>query len=67
MNKEIKYTSNLNAIELLTIVFITLKLCNVITWSWFTVFIPMMCHIGIVFIIGVVVFMAEIKKRKDIW
>lgn len=65
MNKEIKYTGNLNAIELLTIVFITLKLCNVITWSWLAVFVPMICHIGIIFIIGVVMFMAE--KRKDIW
>lgn len=65
MNKEIKYTGNLNAIELLTIVFITLKLCNIITWSWLTVFVPMMCYIGIIFIIGVVMFMAE--KRKDIW
>ena len=65
MNKEIKYTGNLNAIELLTIVFITLKLCNVITWSWLAVFAPMICHIGIIFIIGVVMFMAE--KRKGIW
>lgn len=65
MNKEIKYTGNLNAIELLTIVFITLKLCNVITWSWLLVFMPMICYIGITFIIGVVMFMVE--KRKDIW
>ena len=65
MNKEIKYTGNLNAIELLTIVFITLKLCNIITWSWLVVFVPMICYIGIIFIIGVVMFMVE--KRKDIW
>lgn len=65
MNKEIKYTGNLNAIELLTIVFITLKLCNVITWSWLIVFVPMICYMGIAFIIGVVMFMVE--KRKDIW
>ena len=65
MNKEIKYTGNLNAIELLTIVFITLKLCNVITWSWLVVFMPIICYIVITFIIGVVMFMAE--KRKGIW
>ena len=65
MNKEIKYTGNLNAIELLTIVFITLKLCNVITWSWLVVFMPIICYIVITFIIGVVMFMIE--KRKDIW
>lgn len=64
MNKEIKYTSNLNAIELLTIVFITLKLCDVITWSWFAVFIPMMCYIPIMFIIGIAMVMVE--KRKEI-
>ena len=65
MNKEIKYIGHLNAIELLTIVFITLKLCNIITWSWLTVFVPMIFYIGIIFIIGVVMFMVE--KRKDIW
>ena len=65
MNKETKYNISFNAIELLTIVLITLKLCNVITWSWLAVFVPMICHIGIIFIIGVVIFMAE--KRKGIW
>lgn len=65
MNKEIKNIGNLNAMELLTIVFITLKLCNVITGSWFVVFVPMICYIGIAFVIGVIMFMVE--KRKDIW
>lgn len=51
--------------ELLTIVFITLKLCNVITGSRFVVFVPMICYIGIAFVIGVIMFMVE--KRKDIW
>lgn len=43
---------------LLTIAFIVLKLCNVITWSWVWVLSPMWISLGIaalIFIIAVVV------------
>lgn len=38
-------------LELLTIIFVVLKLCSVITWSWWTVFIPEYIAIGI-YVIG---------------
>ena len=36
---------------LLTIVFITLKLCNVITWSWWWVLSPVWITIGIALLV----------------
>ncbi|MDO4975240.1 MAG: hypothetical protein Q4E61_02850 [Alphaproteobacteria bacterium] len=46
---------------LLTIAFIVLKLCNIITWSWFWVFAPMWIPISIGIII-VILFWKLIKK-----
>lgn len=47
---------------LLTIVFIVLKLCNVIDWSWWWVLAPTWIPIAIVVIIVVIV---VIKKKID--
>lgn len=35
---------------LLQIVFIVLKLCNVITWSWWLVFLPTLISLGLIVI-----------------
>lgn len=40
MNKEVN-TGGISFLGLLTIVFITLKLTNVITWSWWWVLLPL--------------------------
>lgn len=49
--KETAYASSggLGFIGLLTIVFITLKLCGVITWSWWWVLSPLLIVWGIFF------------------
>ena len=39
---------------LLQVAFIVLKLCNVITWSWWAVLLPLWIEIGIVIIILIV-------------
>ena len=39
---------------LLTIAFIILKLCNVITWSWWWVLSPMWISMGLVVVIFIV-------------
>ncbi len=36
-------------VGLLTIVFITLKLCDVIAWSWWWVWSPVLITLGVVF------------------
>ena len=47
---------------LIQIIFIILRLCNVITWNWYLVFIPSYIDIGITFLI---IIMAFITKDVD--
>lgn len=57
---------------LLTIVFITLKLCNVIAWSWWWVLSPIWISLGLVLgiiaIVGIIALIAALmsgpKKPK---
>ncbi len=57
MSKEVN-TGGISFLGLLTIVFITLKLTNVITWSWWWVLLPLwgpmafMLSLGIIVLIG---------------
>ena len=44
----------------LQIVFIVLKLCKVITWSWWAVLIPL--WIELVVVVGILLFIAWLKK-----
>lgn len=44
----------------LQIVFIVLKLCKVITWSWWAVLIPLWIELAV--IVGVLIFIAWLKK-----
>lgn len=49
---------------LLTIVFITLKLCHVIEWSWWYVLAPIWGPFVIVFCAGVVYFIYLLGKAR---
>ena len=52
---------------LLTVAFVVLKLCGVITWSWWWVLAPAWIYVGIVVLILIavaIVFLATDKKRK---
>lgn len=40
---------------LLALIFITLKLCNVIMWSWWWVLAPLWCSLAIVIIICIII------------
>lgn len=40
---------------LLTVVFVVLKLCGVISWSWFWVFFPLILDIGLSILIAIIV------------
>lgn len=58
-------------VGLLTVAFIVLKLCNVITWSWWWVLSPIWISIGLVLaVLAVAVVVTLIKylkgKRKQI-
>ena len=53
---------------LLTIAFIVLKLCNVISWSWFWVCSPLIFSFGILLcVLAVMVIIAIIIRKKIIF
>lgn len=47
--------------ELLTILFVALKLTGVVTWSWFIVFLPEIIGLGLYVILLLVYIVAAIK------
>lgn len=50
----------LGILEVLTIVFIVLKLCNVITWSWAIVLSPLWIGLLIYLIVVIVLWVYEL-------
>jgi len=56
----------LNFLPLLTLIFITLKLCKVINWSWWWVLSPLLIPISIVAILWAIVgFVKWMEKRGN--
>lgn len=45
---------------ILFIVFLVLKLCNVITWSWWWVTAPLWITAGIILLIGLLTFIVKL-------
>lgn len=50
---------------LLTIIFITLKLCGVISWSWWLVLSPLIA--GIIFTLILVIIAVIFAHKKNKW
>lgn len=48
---------------LLTIIFIVLKICGIITWKWVWVFAPLWIY-AIMVLICMIVILAAMKKKK---
>lgn len=63
---EVKVNSgNITFVTLIQVAFIILKLCNVINWSWWLVFLPTLIQLGIViFMLVIILIAAAITKRK---
>lgn len=64
MNKETSAGGGIGFLGLLTIVFITLKLCGVITWSWWWALAPIWIPIAIAIIIGICYVIGSAIRRK---
>lgn len=66
-----RYYIKLQFLPLLTLIFITLKLCKVINWSWWWVLSPLLIPLGIVAIIWAIYgFVTLLEKRgssKNDW
>lgn len=54
MEKNIKINLSSNFVTLLSVAFIVLKLCGVITWSWLWVLSPIWITLGLVLVIVIV-------------
>ncbi len=52
-------------LEVLTLIFIALKLFGVIAWSWWLVFLPMIIGVAIYLIIFGVVLIAGIRSERS--
>lgn len=59
------YASSVTTATLVTIVFIVLKLCNVIGWSWWLVLLPALIEIGITLILFILGFIAAMIEDKE--
>ena len=50
-------------INLLQVIFIILKLCRVINWSWLVVLIPLWIQLGVWIIVGIIWIIIAYKAR----
>ena len=65
MTKEEKSSSGSVFSSMLTVAFITLKLCNVIAWPWWQVLLPLYAPIALVFIFSICyVVVSRIKNEN---
>ncbi len=55
----------INALSLLTIVFVTLKLCGVIGWSWWAVLSPVWGTLAFAIFLGAIALAIEAKKTPE--
>lgn len=58
-----KKSTGIGFIGLLQLVFIVLKLCKVITWSWWWVLTPIWVEIALIVIATIIAVIAKLKKR----
>lgn len=63
MNRQEVKTNGIGFAGVLQIVFIVLKLCKVINWSWWWVLSPSWIYAGLVILILLVVLLIELFKK----
>lgn len=58
-------TSNTPILYILQIIFIVLKACGVVSWSWVQVFIPTFISLSVWVIVGLIVLIAYLRREKQ--
>lgn len=53
--------------EILTLIFVVLKLCGVIGWSWWLVLLPEIIAVGIYLLVLCIYLHAVHKAEKSFW
>lgn len=64
MNNKTEVSTNMAWSTILTIVFIALKVTDVIDWSWWWVVSPMLIHVALVLIASLVLIWFAYQKNK---
>lgn len=65
-NVKVQRGGGIGFVGLLTIVFIVLKLCGVITWSWWWVLSPMLLSVALCVVIYIVVLIVHIARIRKL-
>lgn len=60
MEKKEKCSAAIGFPELLTLVFIVLKLCHVITWSWLWVLAPIWIGVGLAAVMVIIALLIKV-------
>lgn len=63
--KKTKITINIDIIPLLCFIFIILKLCNVISWSWLWVFCPFWIPLSIFLVLILGIYIAKMFIKYE--
>lgn len=58
-------SGGLGLLEVLTIVFIVLKLCGLISWSWWLVLMPLWIELGVIVVLLIIMFVAIGRDEDD--
>lgn len=61
-NKKVYTSGGMGLAEVLQVVFIVLKLCHIINWSWLWVLAPTWISLGLVLLILLIVFIVILIK-----
>ena len=64
MEKKVNVNKSTSFVSLLTLAFIVLKLCNVITWSWFWVLSPMIFSVGLVVVLAILILILTLIENR---
>ena len=64
-NRQALVSGNISFATLLQITFIVLKLCNIITWKWVFVLMPLLVEAGIAFILLIILLISLIGVKYE--
>lgn len=55
-------SGGIGLLEVLTIVFIVLKLCGLISWSWWFVLMPLWIELGVIVVLLIILFFGNRER-----
>lgn len=64
MNKKYVVNKGIGLCSVLTIVFITLKVLNLITWNWLWVLSPLLISITLKILLLIIIFVLSLVKHR---